>query len=173
MKAARLICTDPSLARLDPQNLSRVTFKSFNSYTLTLTMSNPSNPKPPARGSGLSLYANLLDPTGDATVSKGPVVFKPAETPDEAISKKPQIDPGIFTFNSTYLIKIAHFICSCFTIPTHKETTTVAKAKAQSLIPKSRTFRCLQPDQYPSRSINIFCQNNDQNLSSRLDRARR
>lgn len=146
---------------------------SFDSYTLTLTMSNPSNPKPPTRGSGLSLYANLLDPTGGATVSKGPVVFKPAETPDEAISKKPQIDPGISAFNSTYLTKIAHFTCSCFTIPTHKEATTVAEAKAQSLIPKSRNFRRLKPGQYRSRSINIFCQDNDQNLLGRLDWARR
>jgi hypothetical protein len=96
MKAARLRCTDSSLARLHLQFNEELAFKSFNSYTLTLTMSNPSNQKPPARGTGLSLYANLLDPTGDATVSKGPVVFKPAETPDEAISKKPHIDPGIF-----------------------------------------------------------------------------
>jgi hypothetical protein len=99
MKAARLRCKDPSLARLDlqTQQHEELAFKSVNScsYTLTLIMSKHSNPTPPARGSGLSLYANLLDPTGDATVSKGPVVFKPAETTDEAISKKPQIDPGI------------------------------------------------------------------------------
>ena len=61
-------------------------------------MSNSSNPKPPARIGGLSLYANLLDPDGvasAATVSKGPVVFKPAESTDEA-AKKPQIDSGIY-----------------------------------------------------------------------------
>lgn len=60
-------------------------------------MSNSTNPTPPSRGIGLSLYANLLDPDGassSATVSKGPVVFKPAESPDEASIRKPQIDPG-------------------------------------------------------------------------------
>jgi splicing factor 45 len=62
-------------------------------------MSNSSNPTPPARGSGLSLYANLLDPdniSSSATVSKGPVVFKPAEAADEASAKKPQIDSCIY-----------------------------------------------------------------------------
>ncbi|KAB8301117.1 hypothetical protein EYC80_003020 [Monilinia laxa] len=58
-------------------------------------MSNPSN-STPARG-GLSLYANLLDPSsGDApgSITKGPVVFKTAaaSVEDEASTKKPQID---------------------------------------------------------------------------------
>lgn len=69
-------------------------------------MSNSSNPTPPTRGGGLSLYANLLDPdsvTSSATVSKGPIVFKPAESSDEASAKKPQIDPC--TYNS-YLASI-------------------------------------------------------------------
>jgi splicing factor 45 len=60
-------------------------------------MSNSSNQTPPSRGGGLSLYANLLDPdsvTSSATVSKGPVVFKHAESTDEASAKKPSIDPG-------------------------------------------------------------------------------
>jgi hypothetical protein len=64
---------------------------------LLLIMSNSANPTPPARGGGLSLYANLLDPdsvTSSATVSKGPVVFKPAEATDEASARKPSIDPG-------------------------------------------------------------------------------
>jgi hypothetical protein len=62
-------------------------------------MSKSSNPTPPARGGGLSLYANLLDPdnvTSSATVSKGPVVFKPADSMDEASARKPQIDPCNF-----------------------------------------------------------------------------
>lgn len=61
-------------------------------------MSNSTNPTPPARGMGLSLYANLLDPAGttsSATVSKGPVVFKREEAAEDASAKKPHIDPGI------------------------------------------------------------------------------
>lgn len=62
-------------------------------------MSNPPN-STPARG-GLSLYANLLDPSsGDApgSITKGPVVFKSAvaSMEDEASAKKPQIDAGMF-----------------------------------------------------------------------------
>jgi splicing factor 45 len=55
-----------------------------------------SNAGTPARGPGLSLYANLLDPSA-ATISKAPVVFKTgtADTPDEASAKKPQIDAGM------------------------------------------------------------------------------
>lgn len=61
-----------------------------------------SNPPPPARTGGLSLYANLLDPTNTSTpgsISKAPVIFKnptvePVEEP--TIAKKPQIDAGIF-----------------------------------------------------------------------------
>jgi splicing factor 45 len=53
-------------------------------------MSNPPAPR------GLSLYANLLDPesTAPGTISKGPVVFKPAESAIEGSAKKAQIDPG-------------------------------------------------------------------------------
>ena len=68
-------------------------------------MSNTSNPKPPARGMGLSLYAHLVDPEGatsSATVSKGPVVFKPAESQEDASAKKPQIDPGKFVCDVFY-----------------------------------------------------------------------
>jgi len=57
-----------------------------------ITMPNPL--VTPAR-SGLSLYANLLDPDSNApgTISKAPVVFnKPGETQEE--TKKPLIDPG-------------------------------------------------------------------------------
>lgn len=64
-----------------------------------LIMSNSSNQTPPARSGGLSLYANLLDPdsvTSSATVSKGPVVFKQAESTDDASAKKPSIDPGSY-----------------------------------------------------------------------------
>jgi hypothetical protein len=73
-------------------------------------MSNSSNPTPPARGGGLSLYANLLDPDGvtsSATVSKGPVVFKPAESTDEA-AKKPQIDSGIYYPNRPVICHLAN-----------------------------------------------------------------
>lgn len=58
-------------------------------------MSNPSNSAPAPRG--LSLYANLLDPDSSApgTISKGPVVFKQNEAPEDTAAKKPQIDPGM------------------------------------------------------------------------------
>ena len=56
-------------------------------------MSGSSNTGTPQRSGGLSLYANLLDPTATtaASISKGPVVFKPAESSEE---KKPGIDSG-------------------------------------------------------------------------------
>jgi splicing factor 45 len=58
-----------------------------------------SNSSTPARGTGLSLYANLLDPsaaTTPGTISKAPVVFKTgaADTPEEASAKRHQIDAG-------------------------------------------------------------------------------
>jgi len=61
--------------------------------------SNTANQSQPTRGAGLSLYANLLDPSGansSATVSKGPVMFKTSapENTEEASTKKPVIDPG-------------------------------------------------------------------------------
>jgi splicing factor 45 len=64
-------------------------------------MSNSSAPNPPTRSGGLSLYANLLDPTNASTpgsITKGPVVFKTpaADATDEASAKKPQIDAGRF-----------------------------------------------------------------------------
>ncbi|KAL5324339.1 hypothetical protein ACEPPN_008884 [Leptodophora sp. 'Broadleaf-Isolate-01'] len=56
-------------------------------------MSN-SNQTPVPRSGGLSLYANLLDPDSSTpgTISKGPVVFKPADAADDGSAKKPQID---------------------------------------------------------------------------------
>lgn len=62
-------------------------------------MSNPSNSSSAPR-TGISLYANLLDPgaaTTAASVSRGPVVFKTgtSEPIDDASAKKPQIDAGI------------------------------------------------------------------------------
>lgn len=49
----------------------------------------------------MSLYANLLNPSGDTpgTISRAPVVFKQAETepqPDDASVKKQQLNPGIY-----------------------------------------------------------------------------
>ena len=51
----------------------------------------------PAKSSGLSLYADLLDPsaaTAPASISREPVVFKNAGSPseEEASAKKPAID---------------------------------------------------------------------------------
>ena len=59
-------------------------------------MSNSSTSGPPQRA-GLSLYANLLDPSGDASISRGPVVFKnpAAENTEETSAKKHQIDAGM------------------------------------------------------------------------------
>lgn len=68
-------------------------------------MSNPSVPGP-ARSGGLSLYANLLDPTSGsgattaASISRGPVVFNQASVEDapenEASTKKQQLNAGIY-----------------------------------------------------------------------------
>lgn len=58
---------------------------------------------PPAKGGGISLYSNLLDPSDDATpgtISRGPVVFKQPtdddaqQDDDAAASKKQQISSG-------------------------------------------------------------------------------
>ncbi|OQE36174.1 hypothetical protein PENCOP_c012G04859 [Penicillium coprophilum] len=56
----------------------------------------------PSRG-GMSLYANLLDPSADTpgTVSRAPVVFKQSETehqPDDAAVKKQQLNPASLRF---------------------------------------------------------------------------
>jgi hypothetical protein len=85
--------------RVRLQSLKDVATKCLSSQLFhnPIIMSNSSTPNPLHRGSGLSLYANLLDPTSTTpggSISKGPVVFKAAETPDEASVKKPQIDAG-------------------------------------------------------------------------------
>ncbi|CZT08723.1 related to DNA-damage repair protein DRT111 precursor [Rhynchosporium graminicola] len=68
----------------------------------SLKMSNP-NQTPAPRGGGLSLYANLLDPESSTpgTISKGPVVFKPADISDDGSAKKPQLDSGALRFQPT------------------------------------------------------------------------
>ena len=70
-------------------------------HVINLKMSS-NNTSVPARPGGLSLYANLLDPSNASTpgsISKAPVIFKnPAPEPVEEEStttKKPQIDAGI------------------------------------------------------------------------------
>ncbi|KAK2625031.1 hypothetical protein QTJ16_005400 [Diplocarpon rosae] len=54
-------------------------------------MSDSTNQASVPRPGGLSLYANLLDPSSTApgTISKGPVVFKPADAAEEAPAKRP------------------------------------------------------------------------------------
>jgi splicing factor 45 len=64
-------------------------------------MSKPPSSTPPRSG-GLSLYANLLDPstsTSTASISRGPVVFKQGSdgaSADDASVKKQQINAGIY-----------------------------------------------------------------------------
>lgn len=55
----------------------------------------------PRKGGGMSLYANLLDPSAESTpgtISRAPVVFKQStETdaqPEESAAKAPKINPG-------------------------------------------------------------------------------
>ncbi|QSZ31690.1 hypothetical protein DSL72_001257 [Monilinia vaccinii-corymbosi] len=86
-------------------------------------MSNPQNPTP-ARG-GLSLYANLLDPSSGDTpgsITKGPVVFKSAaaSVEDEASAKKPQIDAAALRFQ-----------------PTRRPQLSSQKPKAKASFPKA------------------------------------
>jgi splicing factor 45 len=73
-------------------------------------MSNSSTPGQPPR-SGLSLYANLLDPTGDAHISRGPVVFKnaAADPAEETSSKRHQIDAG----ETVHLPSLVQFAYRC------------------------------------------------------------
>lgn len=57
-------------------------------------MSNPPNAETPRR-TGLSLYANLLDPTAATTpgsIAKAPVVFNAAGASEEQPAKKHQLD---------------------------------------------------------------------------------
>ncbi|TPX06906.1 uncharacterized protein E0L32_002402 [Thyridium curvatum] len=57
-------------------------------------------PPPPPKGSGMSLYANLLDPKADssASISRAPVIFKPADgTDDPSVPKKP-VDSSALRF---------------------------------------------------------------------------
>jgi len=58
-------------------------------------MSSSDTPAP-ARKGGLSLYANLLDPTAAAagTISSAPVSYTNTADQDEAASKKPQMNAG-------------------------------------------------------------------------------
>lgn len=51
--------------------------------------------QPPARG-GMSLYANLLDTDGSASISRDPVLFK--DDKDDTSAKR-AIDPGMFDFS--------------------------------------------------------------------------
>ena len=59
------------------------------------------NNKPPKRGGGLSLYANLLDPTPNtsATISRAPVAFQPPETTNasDQASQKHTINTGRYS----------------------------------------------------------------------------
>ncbi|KAH8821142.1 hypothetical protein F5884DRAFT_76264 [Xylogone sp. PMI_703] len=72
-------------------------------------MSSPPNNNAPPRSSGLSLYANLLDPdsaTTPSSVSRGPVIFKAAgtetaETDASNSAKKPPIDAAALRFQPT------------------------------------------------------------------------
>ncbi|PBP15296.1 G-patch DNA repair protein [Diplocarpon rosae] len=89
-------------------------------------MSDSTNQASVPRPGGLSLYANLLDPSSTApgTISKGPVVFKPADAAEEAPAKRP--------LDSAY-----------------EETAVVAKAKAKINAFKICALRRIECSQYP------------------------
>ena len=69
--------------------------------TLYCTYTMAGNDSAPLRGGGLSLYANLLDPstTSSATISRAPVAFQPSETSNagEVPSQKHQINTGRYS----------------------------------------------------------------------------
>lgn len=73
--------------------LSRTAEPPKTTTTDTHIMSGP----PPPPKSGMSLYANLLEPASDpsatASISRAPVLFKQPDEKDDAASKKP-LDPG-------------------------------------------------------------------------------
>ncbi|KAH8596528.1 hypothetical protein B0O99DRAFT_510277 [Bisporella sp. PMI_857] len=66
-------------------------------------MSESSTPNPSHRNTGLSLYANLLDPsatTVPGTISKGPIL-KATDVSEDSSTKKPQIDAATLRFQPT------------------------------------------------------------------------
>lgn len=105
-------------------------------------MSNPSNTGSLPRSGGLSLYANLLDPTS-TTISKPPVVFRTGETEDsqDSSAKKHQIVAGN-TVHPKCLVLTDLDWHSCPTISTYQKTTTVTKTKTKGFITESSFFRC-------------------------------
>ena len=58
----------------------------------------PHDPSPPPRG-GLSLYANLLDPSkaGSGTISAAPVSYKQPDSEQDETAKKQQALAGIYS----------------------------------------------------------------------------
>ena len=116
-------------------------------------MSNSSKNPPAPRPGGLSLYANLLDPGSAApgTISKGPVVFKPAETPDEASAKKPQIDSCMFLLpRDTFCCNYSHLssrqlLCD-FNLPNDRSCRKSQKRKALSQRLLCRILRISEMD---------------------------
>lgn len=119
-------------------------------------MSDHSNTGPPLRSSGLSLYANLLDPnapTTAASVSRGPVVFKTGgaqETTDEA-AKKPQIDAGRLPPCTSHRCNCNADVCPPLTsypaVPTNKKTSAATEVKAEDNIPQTFHSRHHRPKQ--------------------------
>lgn len=109
-----------------------------------------SNSSTPARGTGLSLYANLLDPTAATTpgsVSRAPVVFKTGSvaTPEDASAKKHQIDAGMpFIGPSRYLLEplLMHFdLHSYVDIPANEKATAFSETETKDIVPETSSRR--------------------------------
>lgn len=100
-------------------------------------MSNSSTPGPPQRGTGLSLYANLLDSSASApgSISKGPVLRNSEQAQEEASAKKRQLDAGqtcvLFCYVSNSVLSCPY---SCSTISAHEKTATSPETKTKSFI---------------------------------------
>lgn len=106
----------------------------------------------PARG--LSLYANLLDPSAATTpgsVSRAPVVFKTgaADTHEDASAKKHQIDAGMALTEPSQSVLVMVLLTlfdlkSYITIPANEKTTTFSETEAKDILPETSS-RQLQP----------------------------
>jgi hypothetical protein len=113
-------------------------------------MSNPPG-QVPAR-SGLSLYANLLDPSSSTTaasISRAPVVFQASDNGgDDGSAKKQQVNAGryISPFQLQVCMLLSDLLTSgfwlsmnsCFKIPAYKTSTTfITEAKVEVGVSKS------------------------------------
>ena len=137
------------ITRLKPLKTFEISPDLTISHSQSTIMSSSSTP---ARG--LSLYANLLDPSAATTpgsVSRAPVVFKTgaADTHEDASAKKHQIDAGMALTEPSQSVLVMVLLTlfdlkSYITIPANEKTTTFSETEAKDILPETSS-RQLQP----------------------------